>query len=71
MMPFAMDQNKNMISIGSFMAVRNLTIDKAPTMPRESTTLLTTAIINTVVMIERAINAVPKDVEHMVPAWPC
>ena len=39
MMPTAMDQNRNIKSIGSLMAVRNRTIDNAPTMPRDTTML--------------------------------
>ena len=44
-MPTAMDQNKKAISRGSFIAVRKRTIDRAPTIPRESTTLDVTARI--------------------------
>ena len=53
--------------MGSLMAVRNRTIDSAPTMPRESTTLLTTVIISTVVIRERAISVTPKLAEYITP----
>ena len=49
-MPAAMLQNRNAISIGSLIAVRKRTIDRAPTIPRESTTLLVTARIRSVVI---------------------
>ena len=32
-------QNMNTVSMGSLIAVRNRTMDRAPTMPRDSTTL--------------------------------
>ena len=35
-MPMAMAKNKNPVSSGSFTAVRNLTIDNAPTIPKDS-----------------------------------
>ena len=38
-MPVEIAQNRNTKSIGSLIAVLNLTIDKAPTIPREITTL--------------------------------
>ena len=66
-MPTAMAQNKKAMSMGSLMAVRNRTIDSAPTMPRESTTLLTTVIISTVVIRERAISVTPKLAEYITP----
>ena len=37
--PTAIDQNRNTRSMGSFIAVRNLTIESAPTIPRDTTTL--------------------------------
>ena len=39
MMPFTMAQNMNTVSMKSFTAVRKRTMDRAPTMPRDSTTL--------------------------------
>ena len=48
-MPSAIAQNKNTKSIGSFTAVRKRTIDSAPTIPKDSTTLLVTPLITNVV----------------------
>ena len=45
---------------GSFIAVRKRTIESAPTIPSESTTLLVTARITTVVMSVSATRVVPK-----------
>ena len=39
MMPFTMAQNMNTVSMKSLTAVRKRTMDSAPTMPNESTTL--------------------------------
>ena len=66
-MPAAMDQNRNAISSGSFIAVRKRTMDSAPTMPRESTTFEVTAIITTVVIIVSATSVVPKLDEYITP----
>ena len=41
--PTAIDQNRNTRSMGSFTAVLNLTIERAPTIPREITILDCTA----------------------------
>ena len=49
------------------MAVRKRTIDSAPTMPRDSTTLLVTAKITTVVIMVRAIRVTPKLEEYITP----
>jgi len=38
-MPTLIDQKRNIRSIGSLIAVRKRTMDSAPTMPRDSTTL--------------------------------
>ena len=38
-MPTLIDQKRNTRSMGSLIAVRNLTIDKAPTIPSEITML--------------------------------
>ena len=64
-MPTAMLQNKKAISRGSLIAVRKRTMDNAPTMPRESTTLLTTVMIKMVVIKARAIRVVPKLAEYI------
>ena len=63
----SIDQNKNAISKGSLIAVRNLTIERAPTIPSESTTLEVTARITTVVIIVNAIKVVPKLDEYITP----
>ena len=62
-----MDQKRNAISKGSLIAVRKRTIDSAPTIPRESTTLLVTARITTVVIIVSATSVTPKLDEYMTP----
>ncbi len=54
-MPAAMDQNRKAISRGSLMAVRNLTMDSAPTIPRESTIFEVTASIRRAVIMHSAI----------------
>ena len=51
------------------MAVRNRTIDRAPTIPRESTTLLTTAIIKRVVIRTSAMRVIPKLAEYITPLY--
>ena len=66
-MPTAMAQNRKAISMGSLMAVRNRTMDRAPTMPRDSTMLLTTVIISRVVISDRAISVTPKLAEYITP----
>ena len=65
--PTAIDQKRNAISRGSLIAVRNRTIESAPTIPRERTTLLVTARITTVVIMVRAIRVVPKLAEYITP----
>ena len=67
-MPPAMAQNRNAISMGSLMAVRKRTMDSAPTMHSDSTTLLVTARITMVVIMVMAISAPPKDWESITPA---
>ena len=42
-------------------------MDRAPTMPRESTTLLITVIISSVVIRDMAISVTPKLGEYMTP----
>ena len=63
-----MAQNRKAMSMGSFTAVRNRTMLKAPTMPRESTMLLTTVKISKVVMRDRATSVTPKLGEYITPA---
>ena len=67
MMPAAIDQNRKAMSRGSLMAVRKRTMDRAPTMPRERTTLEVTARMTWEVIMVRAISVVPKDEEYMTP----
>ena len=62
-----MAQNRKAISMGSLMAVLKRTMDRAPTMPRESTTLEVTASITMVVIIVMAISAPPKAWENITP----
>ena len=66
-MPTAMAQKRKAMSRGSLMAVRKRTMDRAPTMPRESTTLLVTARITTVVIIVRATRVTAKLEEYITP----
>lgn len=54
-------QNKNTMSKGSLIAALNLTIDKAPTMPKDNTTLLVTANITNVVIKHNPIKLVAND----------
>ncbi len=65
--PMLMAQNRKAISIGSLMAERNLTMDKAPTIPRERTTLELMAIIIRVVIRVRDSRETPKLSEYMTP----
>ena len=52
--PSAIAQKRNTKSIGSFTAVRKRTIDSAPTIPRDNTTLLVTSQMTSVVTIRIA-----------------
>ena len=65
--PTAMDQNRNAMSSGSLIAVRKRTMDNAPTMPRDNTTLEVTARMTTVVIIVSATSVTPKLEEYMTP----
>ena len=65
--PTASDQNKNTISIGSLMAARKRTIESAPTMPRDSTTLDVTAMMTRVVTRDNPTSDMAKPVEYMIP----
>ena len=66
-MPAAIDQNRNAMSIGSLIAVRKRTIDSAPTMPSDRTTLLVTARMTIAVIIVSAISVPPKPEEYITP----
>lgn len=66
-MPTAMAQKRKAISSGSLIAARKRTMDSAHTMPRESTTLLVTARMTTVVIIVSATSVTPKLEEYMTP----
>ena len=66
-MPTAMAQNRKAMSMGSLMAVRNRTMDNAPTMPRERTMLLVTARISRVVIMVRTMRVTPKLGEYITP----
>ena len=66
-MPAAMDQKRNAMSSGSLIAVLNRTMDSAPTMPRERTTLEVTARMTRVVMRVSATRVTPKLAEYMTP----
>ena len=66
-MPAARLQKRKAMSIGSLTAVRKRTIESAPTMPSESTTLLVTASITKVVTSATAMSDVPKFAEYMTP----
>ena len=52
------------MSKGSFMAARNRTMLKAPTMPKDSTTLEVTAKITRVVIMVRPTSVTPKLEEY-------
>ncbi|MPN50771.1 hypothetical protein SDC9_198404 [bioreactor metagenome] len=66
-MPAAIDQNRNTISVGSFIAARKRTIDSAPTMPRDSTLLDVTARITSVVTSDSPTSVSAKPVEYITP----
>ena len=53
--------------MGSLMAVRKRTMDSAPTMPRESTTLDVTTIITSVVTRERPTSVSANPLEYITP----
>ena len=67
--PAAMAQKRKAISRGSLIAVRNLTIDSAPTIPSDSTTLDVTARMTSVVIIVNATSVTPKLEEYITPAY--
>ena len=49
------------------MAVRKRTMDSAPTMPRDRTTLEVTARMTCAVIMVRAISVTPKEEEYITP----
>ena len=55
------------MSKGSLIAVLNRTMESAPTMPRDRTTLEVTARMTSVVMRVRATSVTPKLEEYMTP----
>ncbi|CCL56009.1 hypothetical protein BN182_1150026 [Clostridioides difficile E9] len=61
------DQNRNTKSIGSLIAVLNLTIDKAPTIPKDKTTFEVTANITKVVSIVSATSDTLNGREYIIP----
>ena len=65
--PAAMAQKRKAMSSGSLMAVRKRTMESAPTMPRESTTLLVTAKMTRVVIMVMAMRETPKPAEYITP----
>ena len=65
--PTAMAQNKKAMSSGALKAVQKRTMDRAPTIPSESTTLEVTARITKVVIIVSAMSVVPKLEEYITP----
>ena len=68
-MPAAIAQNKNAMSRGSLIAVRKRTMDNAPTIPSDNTTLLVTARMTNVVIIVSATSVRPKLAAYMTPAY--
>ena len=66
-MPTEIDQNRNTRSSGSLTAVRKRTIDSAPTMPSESTTLDVTARMTKALIIVSATSEMPKASEAITP----
>ena len=66
-MPAAMHQKRKTMSSGSLTGVRKRTMDRAPTMPRDRSTLLETARITRVVTSVRATRVAPKLAEYMTP----
>ena len=65
--PADIDQNKNAISRGSFIADLNLTIDNAPTIPSDKITLEVIARIINVVIKVIATKDIPKLSEYITP----
>ena len=65
--PTAIAQKRYTISRGSLMAVRNLTMESAPTIPSDRTTLDVTARITNVPIIVRATRDTPNEREKTTP----
>ena len=65
--PAAMDQKRKAISRGSLIAVLNLTMESAPTIPRESMILDVTASMSSEVIMQRAMSVAPNPAEYMTP----
>ena len=65
--PAPMAQNRNAMSSGSLMAVRKRTMERAPTIPRDRTTLEVTARMTVAVIMVKAIRVVPKPAEYITP----
>ena len=68
MMPTLIDQKRKTRSSGSLMAVRKRTMERAPTIPRERTTLEVTAKMTKVVKTDNRTSDVLKGFEYMTPA---
>ena len=68
-MPTIMVQKRYRVSRESLIAVRNRTIDSAPTIPSDRTTLLVTARITIEVIIVSAISVPPKLEEYITPVY--
>ena len=60
-------QNKKAMSVGSLIAALKRTIDNAPTMPRDNTTLEVTARMTSVVIMVRATSVREKPEEYITP----
>ena len=65
--PAAIAQNRYTISIGSLIAARNRTIESAPTIPRESTTLDVTAMMISVVTRASPTSVSENPLEYITP----
>ena len=65
--PAAIAQKRKAMSRGSFIAVRKRTMERAPTMPRERTTLLVTASMTKEVIMVSATRVTPKLAEYITP----
>ena len=68
-MPPAIAQKRNAMSIGSLIAVLKRTIESAPTIPRERTTLDVTASMTIVVIIVMATREPPNVRLNMTPLY--
>lgn len=66
--PAAIAQKRNAMSSGSLIAVLNLTIESAPTIPSERTTFEVTARITKVDIIVSAARVTPKLDKYITPA---